>query len=112
MNSSNWVRVASAQEVDEAGGLLGRTINGVAVALYGVETAYYATLDQCTHGHAQLSEGYLEGFLIECPLHQGLFDIRNGDVKGPPCRIPVPVFAVRREGDDLLIEFGSDKPGQ
>jgi len=84
MSNPTWVRVASIREVDEAGGLLGRSVGGVAVALYRVEGTYYATLDQCTHGQAQLSDGYLEGFLIECPLHQGLFDVRTGEPKGPP----------------------------
>jgi naphthalene 1,2-dioxygenase ferredoxin component len=112
MSSSTWVRAASVQEVDEAGGLLGRTVGGVAIALYGVENTYYATLDQCTHGQARLSDGYLEGFTIECPLHQGLFDVRNGEVRGLPCTMPVPVFAVRREGDDLLVDLGFGKSGQ
>jgi naphthalene 1,2-dioxygenase ferredoxin component len=109
MSESNWVRVASVQEVDEAGSLLGRSVNGLAVALYGFESSYYATLDQCTHGQARLSDGYLEGCLIECPLHQGLFDIRNGEVRGPPCTKPLPSFAVRREGNDLFVDVGLDK---
>jgi naphthalene 1,2-dioxygenase ferredoxin component len=108
MSSSVWIRAASVQEVDEAGGLLARMVNGVAITLYGVESTYYATSDQCTHGQARLSDGYLDGFLIECPLHQGLFDIRNGEVRGAPCTIPLPVFAVRREGDDLLVDLSSD----
>jgi naphthalene 1,2-dioxygenase ferredoxin component len=112
MNSSAWVRVASAQEVDEAGGLLGRSVNGVAIALYGVESTYYATLDQCTHGQARLSDGYLEGFLIECPLHQGLFDIRTGEVKGPPCTKPLPTLAVRRDGEDLLVDLSFGRQEQ
>jgi naphthalene 1,2-dioxygenase ferredoxin component len=111
MNSLNWVRAASTQEVDEAGGLLGRTVGGVAIALYKAEDNYYATSEQCTHGQARLSDGYLDGFLIECPLHQGLFDIRNGEVKGPPCTTAVAIFAVRREGDDLLVDLGFREAG-
>jgi naphthalene 1,2-dioxygenase ferredoxin component len=112
MNSSAWVRVSSAREVDEAGGLLGRSVDGVAIALYGVVGAYYATLDQCTHGQARLSDGYLEGFLIECPLHQGLFDIRTGEVRGPPCTKRLPTLPVRRDGEDLFVElrFGKKEP--
>jgi naphthalene 1,2-dioxygenase system ferredoxin subunit len=111
MSDATWIRAASVQEVDEAGGLLARVVNGVAIALYGVENTYYATSNQCTHGQARLSEGYLDGFLIECPLHQGLFDIRNGEVMGAPCTVPLAVFSIRREGDDLLIEVYPGKPG-
>lgn len=107
MTDSEWIRIASATELREADGLLGRSIHGVPLAVYEVSGAYFVTLDRCTHAQARLSEGYLEGFLIECPLHQGLFDVRTGEVKGPPCTEPLRTFAVRREGDDLLVSLKS-----
>jgi naphthalene 1,2-dioxygenase system ferredoxin subunit len=107
MTDSEWIRIASATEVAEAGGLLGRTIRGVPVAVYQVGGAWFATLDECTHGQARLSDGYLDGFLIECPFHQGLFDVRTGEAVGPPCTQPLPTIAVRREGDDLLVSLTS-----
>ena len=107
MTDSEWIRIASATELREAGGLLGRSIRGVPLAVYEVSGACFVTLDRCTHAQASLSEGYLEGFLIECPLHQGLFDVRTGEVKGPPCTEPLRTFAVRREGEDLLVSLKS-----
>jgi len=103
MTDSEWIRIASATELREAGGLLGRSICGVPLAVYEVSGACFVTSDRCTHAHALLSEGYLEGFLIECPFHQGLFDIRTGEAKGPPCTEPLRTFEVRREGEDLLV---------
>ncbi len=102
-----WINVSTVAELEEAGGLLGRSVSGVPIALYAVEGEYFATADTCTHGQARLSEGYLEGFLIECPLHQGLFDIRTGDVKGPPCTMPIRTLPVREEGGKILIEVGA-----
>jgi nitrite reductase/ring-hydroxylating ferredoxin subunit len=107
MTDSEWIRIASATELKEAGGLLGRLIRGVPLAVYEVGGACFVTLDRCTHAQARLSEGYLEGFLIECPLHQGLFDIRTGEAMRPPCTEPVRTFAVRREGEDLLVSLKS-----
>jgi nitrite reductase/ring-hydroxylating ferredoxin subunit len=107
MTDSEWIRVASVGEVREAGGLLGRTIRGVPLVVYEVSGAWFVTSDVCTHAQARLSDGYLEGFLIECPLHQGLFDVRTGEAKGPPCTEPLPTFAVRREGEDLLVSLNS-----
>jgi nitrite reductase/ring-hydroxylating ferredoxin subunit len=112
MTDSEWIRIASATELKEARGLLGRSIRGVPLALYEVGGACFVTLDRCTHAAARLSDGYLEGFLIECPLHQGLFDIRTGEAKGPPCTEPVRTFAVRREGDDLLVSLKSLQEAQ
>ena len=107
MADADWNHAATIQELDEAGGLLGRSVRGVAVALYHADGMYFATSDRCTHGRTSLSTGYLDGFLIECPLHQGLFDIRTGEVKGPPCFKPLPVFPIRRDGDNLLVDLGS-----
>ena len=107
MTDSEWICIASATELREAGGLLGRSIRGLPLAVYEVSGAYFVTLDRCTHARARLSEGYLEGFLIECPLHQGLFDVRTGEVKGPPCTKPLRTFAVRCEGEDLLVSLKS-----
>jgi nitrite reductase/ring-hydroxylating ferredoxin subunit len=45
--------------------------------------------------------------LIECPLHQGLFDVRTGEAMGPPCVEPVRTFAVRRDGEELLVSLNS-----
>lgn len=107
MTTTTWINVASVAELEEAGGLLGRAVAGVPVALYAVDGEYFATADTCTHGQARLSEGYLEGHLIECPLHQGLFDIRTGEVKGPPCSKPIRTLPVREEGGNLLIGVDS-----
>ena len=107
MTDSEWIRIASVTELREAGGLLGRSIRDVPLAVYEVSGACFVTLDRCTHARARLSEGYLEGFLIECPVHQGLFDIRTGEAKGPPCTKPLRTFEVRREGEDLLVSLES-----
>lgn len=101
----SWIRVASVTELENAGGVLGRTAGGIAIALFAVDGEYFATADRCTHGQGRLSEGYLEGHLIECPLHQGLFDIRTGEVKGPPCTRPVRTLPVRDEDGELLVRI-------
>ena len=100
---TSWIRVASVAELEDSGGLLGSSVGGVPIALYAVDGEYFATSDTCTHGQARLSDGYLEGHLIECPLHQGLFDIRTGEVKGPPCSKAIRTLPVRENDGALLI---------
>ena len=56
--------------------LLLRVTNLIAVFRMGEEI--FALHDLCTHGHARLSEGFVENGCVECPLHQGLVDIRTG----------------------------------
>jgi 3-phenylpropionate/trans-cinnamate dioxygenase ferredoxin subunit len=50
-----------------------------------------------------LAEGDLDGFCIECPRHGALFDIRDGRVLSMPAVVPVPIFEVKVEGDDILV---------
>ena len=103
MTDETWIRLASTSEVKDSGGILGRSIGGVPLAVYEVDGAYFVTSNRCTHGRARLSGGYLDGYLIECPVHQGLFDIRTGEAKGPPCTEPLPTFPVRHEGEHILV---------
>jgi naphthalene 1,2-dioxygenase ferredoxin component len=112
MSELTWERVASLRDLKVAGGVMPATFDRFKLALYFAEDKVYATADLCTHGGARLSEGYLEGYLIECPLHQGLFDIRTGAVAGPPCKRAVRTFPVRTEGDDIIIGFPPASPPQ
>lgn len=98
-----FVRVAGMAELEAADGVLSASVERRGLALYLVEGEVFATDDLCTHGAARLSEGYLDGHLIECPLHQGLFDVRDGSPAGAPCVVPVKSFPVRVEGGDILI---------
>ena len=79
-------------------------VSDLTLAVYNVGGMFYVTDDQCTHGPGSLSEGYLDGFEIECDFHNGKFDIRTGEVTAPPCMIPVKTYRVLLEDDDVLIE--------
>jgi len=77
-----------------------------AICLYRLDGTVYATQDVCTHGKANLSDGMvLDGGLIECPLHEGTFDIRTGAAVGAPCKVALSCFAVRVEGQDVMVSL-------
>jgi naphthalene 1,2-dioxygenase system ferredoxin subunit len=78
-------------------------VRGVKVALYAVDGEYFATADLCTHGAASLADGYLDGELIECPLHQGTFNVKTGAAVGAPCSVAVKTFPVKLENGLLHI---------
>jgi ethylbenzene dioxygenase ferredoxin subunit len=63
--------------------------HGVAYAVFVLEGNYYVLNDMCSHGPGSLSEGYVEGCEVECPFHQGRFDIRTGQPTAAPCSKPV-----------------------
>ncbi|SME88084.1 naphthalene 1,2-dioxygenase system ferredoxin subunit [Tistlia consotensis] len=99
-----WHRVANAGDVAE-GAVIEVEVGNQQVALYRVAGELFATDNICTHAFACLHEGYLEGHTIECPLHQGIFDIRSGEPLEGPVDEPLRTFPVKTEGDDVLIEI-------
>ena len=60
-------------------------VEGASYAVFQIDGQYYVTQDLCTHGPGSMSEGFVEGGEIECPFHQGKFDIRTGTPTAPPC---------------------------
>jgi biphenyl 2,3-dioxygenase ferredoxin component len=76
---------------------------GLTVAVYHVEGNFYVTDDVCTHGPGSLSDGFLDGFVIECDFHAGCFDIRSGEVVQPPCYVPIKTYAVTVQDGRVLI---------
>lgn len=65
------------------------------VALFRLGDEMFALHDLCTHGHARLSEGFVEDGCVECPLHQGLFDIRTGTPRCAPVTEAVCSYPIR-----------------
>jgi nitrite reductase/ring-hydroxylating ferredoxin subunit len=75
------------------------------LAVYNVDGDFYVTDDQCTHGPGSLSEGYLEGDVIECNFHNGQFNVRTGEVVSPPCMVPIKTYKTLVENGRVLIEI-------
>ena len=65
------------------------------IAVFRIGDEVFALHDLCTHGHARLSEGYVENGCVECPLHQGLVDLRTGAPCSAPITEPVRTYPVR-----------------
>jgi naphthalene 1,2-dioxygenase ferredoxin component len=78
-------------------------VQGREIALHCVDGVPYATDNLCTHGAARLCEGFLEGFEIECPLHQGRFDVRDGRALCEPAMQPIVVYRVRVDDSRVLL---------
>lgn len=102
MTDITWYPTLSPADLEEHG-VAKANVNGLGIALYSVEGEYFATADLCTHGHASLADGYLEGELIECPLHQGTFNVKTGAPVDAPCSVAVRSFPVKLEDGVLYV---------
>lgn len=69
------------------------------LAVYDTPTGIHVSLALCNHGGANLCDGYFDGHVIECPLHQGAFDVRDGRPVSAPAARPMKIFDARvRDG--------------
>lgn len=64
------------------------------IAVFNVDGQLYAIDDTCTHQDASLADGWLEGCVVECPLHASCFDLRTGQASGPPAKRSVRTHRV------------------
>ena len=99
-----WRLVDGAETLPPEGGVMAATVDDVAVAVYRLGGTFYATSNICTHQRARLSEGFVEGGCIECPLHQGRFDIRTGKARGAPVTENLATYAVKQEGGKVYVD--------
>ena len=97
-----WIEVGSSDDFAEGSGWPVAAC-GTTVAVIRFEGRLYGLHDLCTHGAAQLSTGWVEDGWVECPLHQGRFDVRDGRPLCDPATAPVRVYPVRVEAGRVFI---------
>ena len=101
----DFVKVAVTTDLPP-GELMLVEVDDERIALANVGGQYYAVTDECTHAGCPLSDGQMEGELLECPCHGSQFNVRTGEVASPPADEPLTRYAVRIEGDDILVGPG------
>lgn len=85
--------------------VIGVAVAGKDIAIYTIGDDVFATDNLCTHGNARLCDGFLDGHEIECPLHQGKFDVRNGKPACEPATEPLRTYPVRIEGQRVFLQI-------
>ena len=88
-----------------------RLENDPPVAVFHTEDGeVYAIDDTCTHQDASLADGWLEGCLIECPLHAASFDLRTGRPTCLPAKDPVRTHKVSVQDGLVLLDLTVGEP--
>ncbi|TAG77016.1 MAG: non-heme iron oxygenase ferredoxin subunit [Betaproteobacteria bacterium] len=103
MTTETWTEVAVEFDISEDQMTLGVELPGQEIALYRVEGKVYATDGICSHGNARLCDGFLDGHEIECPLHQGKFDVRDGRATCAPATEDIKSYPVKIEGSRVFV---------
>jgi nitrite reductase/ring-hydroxylating ferredoxin subunit/uncharacterized membrane protein len=75
-------------------------VDGVPVLLLRRDGRIHAIAETCSHMGGPLSEGKLEGDIVQCPWHGSRFCVRDGSVVDGPATYPQPLFETRvRKGE-------------
>jgi nitrite reductase/ring-hydroxylating ferredoxin subunit len=103
-DSHRFVRVAALSELTDPAQVI-VSVDGEDILLVRLGGDIYAVGSECTHEFVWLDDGILHVATceIECPMHEGRFDLRTGEATHEPCEEPLPSYPVRIEGDDVLV---------
>jgi nitrite reductase/ring-hydroxylating ferredoxin subunit/uncharacterized membrane protein len=96
----DWTRAADAAQLPE-GRPTRIVVQDTPVLMLRDGDRVFALHDRCSHRGCSLSEGMVEGDLVECACHGSRFDLRDGSVRRGPASAPQPSFQVR-ERDGVL----------
>jgi nitrite reductase/ring-hydroxylating ferredoxin subunit len=99
-----WTKVAERADLERETPLA-VAVAGEEIALYWLDGEPFATSNICTHAFARLSEGFLDGGCVECPIHQAQFDIKTGAVVAGPADEPIRTYPCRRVGENIEIDI-------
>ena len=105
MSEVEYHPVAKVGDLDEED-VMSVFVGKEEIALYNIEGQYFATHGICTHEDIGLADGFVEGGLIECPLHSACFEIKTGKAVNPPAEVDLKTYPVKVEGDTIYVGVG------
>ena len=103
--AATWIDACARDDIDEDDVMrfdhAGRTF-----AIYRHEDGkFFATDGLCTHEKVHLADGLVMGDIIECPKHNGRFNLRTGEAKGAPVCVDLKTWPVKVENGRILIQI-------
>ncbi|MFZ1896004.1 MAG: non-heme iron oxygenase ferredoxin subunit [Rhodoplanes sp.] len=101
---ADFVKVANTNEIEPGQARL-VDVKGKEIALFNVDGQFFALDNTCTHRGGPLAEGEVWGHEVTCPWHGATFDVRTGEVVGPPAERAVVRYGVRVTGTDIEVEW-------
>lgn len=99
---ADWQKVGQAGDVAE-GEISSYQIGNRTVAVANIDGDLHSFDDICPHQQCALSEGEIDGIIIECPCHGSRFDVMTGEVVTGPATDPIDVFEAREEEGALEV---------
>ena len=75
------------------------------IVIAHTDDGFFAIADVCTHDSAPISDGEIDGEEVVCMRHGARFDLKTGEVTGPPAVVPIDTFELEVDGDNILVRL-------
>jgi len=102
---ADWHLVGAAADIDEED-VMQFDHADETYAIYHTIDGFFATDGLCTHEEQHLADGLVIDNIIECPLHQGRFDVRTGEAKSAPVCVDLKTYPVQIDNGNIYIRLG------
>ncbi len=100
-----WIEACAVRALDEEE-VLPFKHGGKLYAIYRLlDDDFYASDALCTHEKVDLTGGLVVDGCIECPMHNGRFNIANGKALAPPVYEDLKTYPVERRGEKIYIQL-------
>ena len=104
IENSEWIEVCQESEIEMDD--LKRFDHGdKTFCIYRIKDGFYATDGLCTHEEVHLEDGLVMHGEIECPMHQGIFDIKSGKAVSAPACIDLRTYQTKVEKNKIYIKL-------
>ncbi|MDQ8733081.1 MocE family 2Fe-2S type ferredoxin [Paenibacillus sp. LHD-38] len=104
MRTGTWIEACAADVIDVED-VIRFDFEDRTYAIYRTDNGeYFATDGFCTHERIHLSNGLVMGNVIECPKHNGRFDISTGKAKRAPVCVDLKTYPVKVEAGKVFIQ--------
>ena len=101
---NNWIEVGETNNI-ELEDIVRFDYQGKTYCIYKLEDGFYATDGICTHEAVHLEDGLVMDGEIECPMHQGIFNIKTGKAISPPACDDLKTYPTKVENEKIFIQI-------
>jgi len=99
---SNWIEVCDFDDIDDED-VIRFDHQEKTYAVYRLNDAAFASDGLCTHEKVHLADGLVMGNVIECPKHNGRFNLTTGKALGAPVCVNLKTYPVKVEGGKVFL---------
>lgn len=102
---SNWIQACAFDAIDKED-VIRFDHKEKTYALYRLNNLAYASDGLCTHEKVHLADGLVMGNVIECPKHNGRFNLMTGKALGAPVCVHLKTYPAKVEGGTVFLDIG------